>query len=98
MYCSNILLNESSFFVLFQIYINPELNRGYPIARIGSIGRDNAIARHGIHGLYWLYSFDIPAKFVLAGTNTISLNQRTGSTPFVGLMYDYIRLEGPPTI
>ncbi|KAM7515833.1 hypothetical protein LguiA_005416 [Lonicera macranthoides] len=62
----------------------------------GLIGKDNAIARHGIHGLYWFYSVDIPGSLLEKGRNTIFLRQTRGSSPFYGIMYDYIRLEQPP--
>lgn len=61
----------------------------------GKIGRDNAIARHGIHGRYWLYGVDIAGSQLVEGENTIYLKQATGNNPFVGAMYDYIRLEAP---
>ncbi|XP_057784111.1 uncharacterized protein LOC131001607 [Salvia miltiorrhiza] len=61
----------------------------------GVIGRDNAIARHGIHGRYWLYSVNLWEKLIIDGTNTIYLRQSKADNPFTGLMYDYIRLEGP---
>lgn len=61
----------------------------------GQIGKDNTIARHGIHGLYRLYSVDIPGNLLLEGDNTIFLTQTKSSSPFQGIMYDYIRLEGP---
>ncbi|KAA8531471.1 hypothetical protein F0562_006176 [Nyssa sinensis] len=62
----------------------------------GLIGRDNAIARHGIHGFYWFYSVGVPGFRLRNGRNTIYLRQSRGSNPFRGIMYDYIRLEGPP--
>lgn len=62
----------------------------------GFIGKDNAIARHGIHGLYWLYAMGIPGSQLVTGSNTIYLTQSRGNSPFKGIMYDYIRLEGPP--
>ncbi|KAI5648050.1 hypothetical protein M9H77_34055 [Catharanthus roseus] len=62
----------------------------------GKIGRDNAIARHGIHGLYWLFSIEILGSQLSMGRNTIFLTQDRSSSPWKGLMYDYIRLEGPP--
>ncbi|KAM0995246.1 hypothetical protein ACFX19_010798 [Malus domestica] len=62
----------------------------------GLIGKDNAIARHGIHGLYWLFSVDVPSYRLQQGYNTIYLTQSRNWGPFAGLMYDYIRLEGPP--
>ncbi|PSS30039.1 Rhamnogalacturonate lyase [Actinidia chinensis var. chinensis] len=62
----------------------------------GFIGKDNAIARHGIHGLYWWFKVEISASQLVTGSNTIYLTQSRGSSPFKGIMYDYIRLEGPP--
>ncbi|OAY33510.1 hypothetical protein MANES_13G102800v8 [Manihot esculenta] len=61
----------------------------------GLIGKDNAIARHGIHGLYWLFSIQIPYFQLLEGNNTIYLTQKRSESPFQGIMYDYIRLEVP---
>ncbi|KAF7848961.1 hypothetical protein BT93_L1395 [Corymbia citriodora subsp. variegata] len=62
----------------------------------GKIGQDNAIARHGIHGLYWLYSIPVPSSRLRRGSNRIFLTQALAKNPFQGVMYDYIRLEGPP--
>lgn len=62
----------------------------------GSIGRENAIARHGIHGLYWLASVDVASNVLQEGNNTIYLTQSKSRSPFQGVMYDYLRLEGPP--
>ncbi|KAK4788983.1 hypothetical protein SAY86_020302 [Trapa natans] len=59
------------------------------------IGHDNAIARHGIHGLYRLFSVQIPGNLLVAGDNSIFLSQTMATSPFQGVMYDYIRLEGP---
>ncbi|KAM7275215.1 hypothetical protein ACFE04_017081 [Oxalis oulophora] len=61
----------------------------------GLIGEDNAIARHGIHGLYRLYSFGIESWRLRQGNNTMYLTQTREISPFKGVMYDYIRLEGP---
>ncbi|CAH9083492.1 unnamed protein product [Cuscuta europaea] len=61
----------------------------------GLIGGDNAIARHGIHGLYWLFSFRIAGTGLVQGRNIIFLTQAGVSSPWTGVMYDYIRLEGP---
>ncbi|KAK9069437.1 hypothetical protein SSX86_011341 [Deinandra increscens subsp. villosa] len=68
----------------------------YPPFTTGLIGRDNAIARHGIHGLYWLYSINVLHSQLLAGRNAMYITQTRGSSPFKGVMYDYIRLEKPP--
>ncbi|XP_048437462.1 probable rhamnogalacturonate lyase B isoform X2 [Pyrus x bretschneideri] len=69
-----------------------------PLFTTGVIGNDNTIARHGIHGLYWLYNIDIPGTLLVEGANTLFLTQTMSTSPlapFHGLMYDYIRLEGP---
>ncbi|XP_026657969.2 probable rhamnogalacturonate lyase B [Phoenix dactylifera] len=58
-------------------------------------GKDNAIARHGIHGLYWLYNINIQNNWLVQGDNTIFLTQPNSQSPFQGIMYDYIRMEGP---
>ncbi|XP_050234926.1 probable rhamnogalacturonate lyase B [Mercurialis annua] len=62
----------------------------------GMIGKDNSIARHGIHGLYWLYNVDVAGARLVQGDNTVFLTQPRSISPFQGIMYDYIRLEGPP--
>ncbi|EXC11824.1 hypothetical protein L484_009236 [Morus notabilis] len=67
-----------------------------PMFSTHRIGRDNSIARHGIHGLYWLYSVNIPGFWLLEGNNTLYLTQARSQGPFGGLMYDYIRFEAPP--
>ncbi|XP_038715580.1 probable rhamnogalacturonate lyase B isoform X1 [Tripterygium wilfordii] len=68
-----------------------------PLFSTGNIGHDNTIARHGIHGIYRLYSVVIPGGQLVEGENTIYLTQAMASSPFEGIMYDYIRLEGPPS-
>nr|POF25716.1 rhamnogalacturonate lyase [Quercus suber] len=77
-----------------QVRINdPAAN---PLFSSGVIGKDNTIARHGIHGLYWLFEVGVPGTQVAKGNNTIFLTQaHPSNSPFQGLMYDYIRLEGP---
>ncbi|XP_057434888.1 probable rhamnogalacturonate lyase B isoform X2 [Lotus japonicus] len=84
----------SATFSELQVRVNdPKANR--PLFSSGLIGRDNSIARHGIHGLYWLYNVDIPGTRLVEGDNTIFLTQTRGNGPFQAIMYDYIRLEGP---
>jgi len=61
----------------------------------GSIGQDNAVARHGIHGLYWPYSVEVRSNVLVEGVNTIYLRQPKVTSPFQAIMYDYIRLERP---
>ncbi|KAL3321957.1 hypothetical protein AABB24_039532 [Solanum stoloniferum] len=66
-----------------------------PLLSTGEIGGDNAIARHAIHGIYWLFTVTIPGSLLLGGENTIFLTQAKTANTFQGIMYDYIRLEGP---
>lgn len=70
--------------------------REAPEFSTGLIGRDNAIARHGIHGLYKLYRIDVKSNLLVRGKNIIYLRQSRSAGQFQGLMYDYIRLEEPP--
>lgn len=69
-----------------------------PLFSTGKIGGDNAIARHGIHGLYWLFSIEISGIYLYShGENFIYLTQANNQSRFQGVMYDYIRFEGPRT-
>ncbi|KAL5705486.1 rhamnogalacturonan endolyase [Ranunculus cassubicifolius] len=80
-----------------QVRVNdPKANN--PLFSSGLIGKDNSIARHGIHGLYWLYNVDVPGRLLLEGKNTIYLTQPRATTPWQEIMYDYIRLEGPSSL
>ncbi|XP_024026666.1 rhamnogalacturonate lyase B [Morus notabilis] len=86
----------SATFSELQVRVNdPKANP--PLFTSGLIGRDNSIARHGIHGLYRLYNVNIKGTRLVGGDNTIFLTQPRSSSPFQGIMYDYIRLEGPPS-
>ncbi|GMH24661.1 hypothetical protein Nepgr_026504 [Nepenthes gracilis] len=80
---------ESDLQVRFNVV--PELSD--PHFKTTMIGRDNAIARHGIHGLYWLFGIDIPGIWLRCGHNTIYLTQSRHQSPFQGIMYDYIRTK-----
>ncbi|CAI9116110.1 OLC1v1017178C1 [Oldenlandia corymbosa var. corymbosa] len=77
-----------------QVRVN-DATENPPLFSSGVIGSDNAIARHGIHGIYWLFNIDIPGSKLLKGDNTIFLTQAKSNSPFQGVMYDYIRLESP---
>ncbi|KVI08635.1 Carbohydrate-binding-like fold [Cynara cardunculus var. scolymus] len=81
-----------------KVNFNEQPNPRWLSFRTGLIGRDNAIARHGIHGFYRLYSFNVPSFLLGKGANVISLHQENGRGKFYGVMYDYIRFEGPPEI
>ncbi|RDX74413.1 rhiE, partial [Mucuna pruriens] len=79
-----------------QVRVN-DLKQDPPLFTTGVIGKDYAIARHGIHGLYWQFNVDVPGLLLENGINTIFLTQTMASGPlalFQGIMYDYIRLEG----
>ncbi|XP_030480574.2 rhamnogalacturonate lyase B isoform X2 [Cannabis sativa] len=78
-----------------QVRVN-EGGANIPLFRSGVIGKDNTIARHGIHGLYWVFNIDIPGSQLFQGNNTFFLTRTNSTTPFQGIMYDYIRLEAPP--
>lgn len=79
--------------VCFQVRVNDP--RSAEIFTTKMIGRDNALARHGIHGLYHFYSVPVAGNRLVRGRNTIFLTQARNLGPFRALMYDYIRLEGP---
>lgn len=78
-----------------QVRVNDPSTRR-PLFTTGLIGRDNSVARHGIHGLYRLHSINIPGDKLVEGDNTLFLTQPRCTSPFQGIMYDYIRFEGPP--
>ncbi|KAI3451278.1 hypothetical protein Pfo_007943 [Paulownia fortunei] len=61
----------------------------------GLIGKDNALARHGIRGLYHFYSIGVAGSRLVVGRNIIFFKQAKDGGPFREVMYDYIRLEGP---
>ena len=80
--------------LIVQVFFNNK-DMGVPHFATGLIGRDNAIARHGIHGLYWLFNINVNSDWLVQGMNTIYLKQPRNQSPFQGLMYDYLRLEEP---
>lgn len=72
-----------------------------PHFETGRIGRDNAVARHGIKGLYRDYVIKVQGAKLVVGENKVFLTQekKYGPAqfgPFANVMYDYIRFEGPP--
>ena len=82
------------FAVIMQVRVNDPRTQPEHFST-GFIGKDNAIARHGIHGLYRQYSAELPSHLFVRGRNTIYLRQAKATGPFQGIMYDYIRLERP---
>ncbi|XP_022884571.1 uncharacterized protein LOC111401185 [Olea europaea var. sylvestris] len=95
-YTLQIALASASYAEIQVRINNPNATQPYFTTRL--IGRDNAIARHGIHGLYSLYSVNVSGSQLVHGRNTIYLKQSRGENPFYGVMYDYIRFEGPPKV
>ncbi|KNA24756.1 hypothetical protein SOVF_012930 [Spinacia oleracea] len=64
-----------------QVRMNdPNANR--PIFTTGLIGRDNSIARHGSHGLHWLYDAEIQGSKFVKGDKTLFLTQPRNQSPF----------------
>ncbi|KAH7366404.1 hypothetical protein KP509_18G076800 [Ceratopteris richardii] len=61
----------------------------------GRFGTDNAIARHGIHGLYYSFEIDVSPQWLKEGQNILFLTLKKPANIFVGVMYDYLRLEEP---
>ncbi|THG07287.1 hypothetical protein TEA_001877 [Camellia sinensis var. sinensis] len=76
-----------------QVRVNDPNTNNRPLFSSGLFGRDNAIARHGIHGLYWLYNVDVASGLLVKGDNTVYLTQPRSQSPWQNIMYDYIRLE-----
>jgi Polysaccharide lyase family 4, domain III len=78
---------------LNQVYVNKPVGEAHFIAYL--FGDGNAIARHGIHGFQWNYEVPVDGKLLINGENTIYLKQSKGDYMFSGIMYDYLRFEGP---
>ncbi|CAO2147519.1 unnamed protein product [Urochloa humidicola] len=78
-----------------QVHVNGGDARG-GVFTTPEFGSGNAIARHGIHGLQWSLEFPIRGYLLQEGENRINVTQTRAFSEFLGVMYDYIRLEGPP--
>uniref|UniRef100_A0A0D9XWL4 Rhamnogalacturonan endolyase n=1 Tax=Leersia perrieri TaxID=77586 RepID=A0A0D9XWL4_9ORYZ len=73
-----------------------QVNGGVVLTTGAAFGDGNAIARHGIHGVQWSLDFAIKGYMLVeGGENVVSITQTRALSPFFGVMYDYIRLEGP---
>ncbi|XVE83037.1 hypothetical protein DITRI_Ditri16bG0054700 [Diplodiscus trichospermus] len=92
-YTLQLALASASYAEVQVRFNNPDAIRPYFTTR--RIGSDNVVARHGIHGLYRLYSINVPGYIFQKGNNTIFLTQARSQSSFNAVMYDYIRLEGP---
>ncbi|KAG6400414.1 hypothetical protein SASPL_137245 [Salvia splendens] len=85
----------SATFSILEVRVNKN-GLGEALFSSGLIGSDNAITRHGIHGLYWQFSVEIETSLFNKGdNNTIYLTQARNFSALHGVMYDYVRLEAP---
>lgn len=65
------------------------------VFEVMNLGNDNTICRHGIHGLYRLFSIDVSSSLLIKGDNSIFLTQARGGDALCAILYDYLRLEAP---
>lgn len=77
-----------------QIHVNGIPRRG-GVFTSSEFGEANAIARHGIHGVQWELEFPIKGYLLNEGENCINITQTRALSIFAGVLYDYVRLEGP---
>lgn len=77
-----------------RVYMNV-VDAKHQVFEILNLGNGNAICRHGIHGLYRLFSADIASSLLIKGENTMFLAQTRGGDALCGVLYDYLRLESP---
>ncbi|KAG8365395.1 hypothetical protein BUALT_Bualt18G0100200 [Buddleja alternifolia] len=79
-----------------EVHVN-QVNNEQLVFQVTNLGADNTVCRHGIHGLYQLFSVDISSSLLTDGDNCIFLTQARGGDALCGILYDYLRLEAPPT-
>ncbi|EEE51598.1 hypothetical protein OsJ_32851 [Oryza sativa Japonica Group] len=78
-----------------QVVVNGSADEALTTA--AAFGDGNAIARHGVHGVQWSLDFAMKGYMLQEGDNVVLMTQTRALSPFFGVMYDYIRLEGPPS-
>ncbi|TVU20081.1 hypothetical protein EJB05_36273, partial [Eragrostis curvula] len=78
-----------------QVQVNDGAGEGRVFTWPELLGDNNAIARHGIRGTQWSLDMAIQGEVLNEGDNTIYITQTSVLNNLVGVMYDYIRLEGP---
>lgn len=71
------------------------MDENHLVFQVQNLGMDNTVCRHGIHGLYRLYSIDVSSLLLVKGDNTIFLTQARQGDAVCGVLYDYLRLEAP---
>ncbi|XP_030491647.2 uncharacterized protein LOC115707745 [Cannabis sativa] len=77
-----------------KVYVN-KIDEAHEVFQVLQLGADNTVCRHGIHGLYRLFSIDILSTLLMRGDNSLYLAQAKGGDSLCGMLYDYLRLEGP---
>ncbi|KAL9384242.1 hypothetical protein Peur_024565 [Populus x canadensis] len=77
-----------------QVYLN-DMDKEHMVFQVMNLGAENAVCRHGIHGLYRLFSIDIPSSLLINGDNSMFLVQARVGDALCGIFYDYLRLEAP---
>lgn len=90
----------SIYYGAIDVYVNDESTMVGEVAVnvVGGGGGGNALIREGIHAKYGLGYQSVPLSSLRVGTNTITLIQRSVSSGFDHVMYDYIDLELPATV
>ncbi|KAH6831608.1 hypothetical protein C2S53_010583 [Perilla frutescens var. hirtella] len=78
-----------------EVHVN-QINGEQLVFQVTNLGMDNTVCRHGIHGLYQLFSIDISSALLINGDNCIFLTQARAGDALCGILYDYMRLEAPP--
>ncbi|KAK3021722.1 hypothetical protein RJ639_046068, partial [Escallonia herrerae] len=76
------------------VHVN-HMDTEHLVFQVMNLGSDNAVCRHGIHGLYRLLNVDIAPSNLVKGDNSIFLTQARGGDALCGILYDYLRLEAP---
>ncbi|XP_052183958.1 uncharacterized protein LOC127795990 isoform X2 [Diospyros lotus] len=77
-----------------EVYVN-SIDNEHLVFQVMNLGTDNTVCRHGIHGLYRLFTIDISSSLVIKGDNSIFLTQARGGDALCEILYDYVRLEAP---
>lgn len=80
--------------LLLQVHVNHRDNN-HQVFQVQMLGMDNAVCRHGIHGLYRLFNINISSELLTMGDNSILLTQAREGDALCGVLYDYLRLEAP---
>ncbi|KAK3039680.1 LOW QUALITY PROTEIN: hypothetical protein RJ639_027021 [Escallonia herrerae] len=76
------------------VHVN-HIDTEHLVFQVMNLGTDNAVCRHGIHGLYRLLNVDIAPSNLVKGDNSIFLTQARGGDALCGILHDYLRLEVP---